>query len=177
MIAASKALGRVSKFGGQSLGDQFIEFEVLRALDFLQAGDRNESGRYAAVLIIREMARNVPLLFHVYVQRVLERIWVALRDTRVLVREGAAEALGACLQIIAQREKQMGSQLCEMIYEEAEKGLKGTTTESIHGSLMTIQELLQHSKHVSFMLSHVRDPDPSQRSQSSLLTYSITYSS
>ncbi|CAO1620602.1 unnamed protein product [Sympodiomycopsis kandeliae] len=146
MIAASKALGRVSKFGGQSLGDQFIEFEVLRALDFLQAGDRNESGRYAAVLIIREMARNVPLLFHVYVQRVLERIWVALRDTRVLVREGAAEALGACLQIIAQREKQMGSQLCEIIYEEAERGLKGVTVESIHGSLMAVQELLQHSK-------------------------------
>lgn len=29
------------------------------------------------------MARNVPLLFHVYVVRVLDRIWVALRDTRV----------------------------------------------------------------------------------------------
>ncbi|CAO1620752.1 unnamed protein product [Jaminaea pallidilutea] len=146
MIAASKALGRVSKSGGHSLGDQFIEFEVLRALDFLQAGDRNESGRYAAVLIIRQMAKNVPHLFHAYVPRVLERIWVALRDSRVIVREGAAEALGACLQIIAQREKQMGTQLCEAIYEEAERGLKGTTTDSIHGSIMAVQELLQHSK-------------------------------
>lgn len=59
MIAASKVLGRVSKHGGHSLGDQFIEFEVLRALDFLQ-GERNENGRYAAVLIIKEIARNVP---------------------------------------------------------------------------------------------------------------------
>lgn len=146
MIAASKALGRVSKVGGHSLGDQFIEFEVLRALDFLQAGDRNESGRYAAVLIIREMARNVPHLFHIYVPRVLERIWVALRDSRVLVREGAAEALGACLQIVSQREKQMGPQLCEIIYEEAERGLKTATVEAVHGSLMAVQELLQHSK-------------------------------
>ncbi|KDN41769.1 putative TOR1-1-phosphatidylinositol 3-kinase [Tilletiaria anomala UBC 951] len=148
MVAAAKALGRVSKFGGHSLGDQFIEFEVLRALDFLQGGDRdrNESARYAAVLIIREMAKNVPHLFHVYVSRCLDRIWVALRDARVLVREGAAEALGACLQIIAQREKQMGTQAYEMIYEEAERGLKMAPTEVIHGSLLAIQELLQHSK-------------------------------
>ncbi|PWN23279.1 putative TOR1-1-phosphatidylinositol 3-kinase [Microstroma glucosiphilum] len=151
MIAASKALGRVSKIGGHSLGDQFIEFEVLRALDFLQAGDRNESGRYAAVLIIREMARNVPHLFHVYVPRVLERIWVALRDTRLMVREGGAEALGACLQIIAAREKQMGTQLCELIDEEAEKGLKQPAVETAHGSMMAVQELLQHSR--SFMKS------------------------
>lgn len=37
MIAASRALGRVCKNGAQSLGDQFMEFEVLRALDFLQS--------------------------------------------------------------------------------------------------------------------------------------------
>ncbi|PWN43039.1 putative TOR1-1-phosphatidylinositol 3-kinase [Ceraceosorus guamensis] len=149
MVAASKALGRVSKYGGHSLGDQFIEFEVMRALDFLQAGDRSESGRYAAVLIIREMAINVPLLFLAYVPRVLERIWVALRDAKVLVREGAAEAMGACLQIIAQREKQMGGKAYESIYEEAEHGLKMNTVEGIHGSLLAVQELLQHSK--SFM--------------------------
>jgi FKBP12-rapamycin complex-associated protein len=113
--------------------------------------DRNESGRYAAVLIIKEMARNVPALFHIYVNRVLDRIWVALRDTKVLVREGAAEALGACLQITSQREKQMGIQAYESIYEEAERGLKTQTVEWIHGSLLAIQELLQHSK--TFMRS------------------------
>jgi FKBP12-rapamycin complex-associated protein len=94
------------------------------------------------------MARNVPHLFHIYVNRVLDRIWVALRDTKVLVREGAAEALGACLQITSQREKQMGIQAYENIYEEAERGLKTTTVEWIHGSLLAIQELLQHSKTV-----------------------------
>jgi FKBP12-rapamycin complex-associated protein len=36
MIAASRALGKVCKQGAQSLGDQFMEFEVLRALDYLQ---------------------------------------------------------------------------------------------------------------------------------------------
>ena len=151
MIAASKTLGRVSHYGGQSLGDQFIEFEVLRALDFLQAGDRNESGRYAAVLIIKEIARNVPHHFHLYVPRVLDRIWIAIRDTRVIVREGAAEAMGACLEIIASREKQMGSHYFETIYEEAERGLKMNTVEAIHGSLLVVQQLLQYSK--TFMRS------------------------
>ncbi|PWN54196.1 putative TOR1-1-phosphatidylinositol 3-kinase [Violaceomyces palustris] len=146
MIAASKALGRVSKFGGHSLGDQFIEFEVLRALDFLQSGDRNESGRYAAVLIIKEIANNQPNLFHGYVGRVLDRIWVALRDARVIVREGAAEAMGACLAIVSQREKQMGSHFFESIYEEAERGLRMNVVEAIHGSLMAVQQLLQYSK-------------------------------
>lgn len=152
MVEASKALGMLCKYGGHWLGDQFFEYEVARALDYLTGErERNESGRYAAVLIIKEMARNAPHSFHPYVNRVLDRIWVALRDTRVLVREGAAEALGACLHIIAQREKQMGLQACESIYEEAERGLKMSTVEAVHGSLLTVQELLQHSK--TFMRS------------------------
>ncbi|WFD44630.1 non-specific serine/threonine protein kinase [Malassezia psittaci] len=145
MMAAAKVLGRVSKYGGHSLGDQFIEFEVLRALDFLQ-GERNENGRYAAVLIIKEIARNVPYLFHAYVSRVIDHIWVALRDPKVTVREAAAEALGACFQIISKREKQLGTQAYETIYDEAEHGLKDSHVDTIHGSLLAILKLLRHSK-------------------------------
>lgn len=101
------------------------------------------------MLIIKEMARNVPNLFHAYVGRVFDRIWVALRDTRVLVREGAAEAMGACLGIVSSREKQMGVHSYETIYQEAEKGLKTQAVETVHGSLLAILELLQHSNTVS----------------------------
>ena len=152
MVAASRVLGRISKHGGYSLGDQFIEFEVLRALDLLQ-GERNENGRYAAVLIIKEIARNVPYLFHAYVGRVIDHIWVALRDPKVLVRETAAEALGACLQIISEREKQMGTQAYELIYDDAEQGLRDTSVETIHGSLLAILKLLRHSR--TFMKSRL----------------------
>ncbi|WFD05627.1 non-specific serine/threonine protein kinase [Malassezia vespertilionis] len=148
MIAASKVLGRIAKYGGHALGDQFIEFEVLRALDLLQ-GEYNENGRYAAVLIVKEIARNVPYLFHVYVMRVIDNIWVALRDPKVAVREAAAEALGACFQIISEREKQMGTQAYETTYDEAERGLKDTSVDAIHGSLLAILKLLRHSR--SFM--------------------------
>jgi FKBP12-rapamycin complex-associated protein len=101
------------------------------------------------VLIIKEMAKNVPHLFHIYVNRVLDKIWVALRDPKVLVREGAAEALGACLRITSLREKQMGIQAYENIYEEAERNLKSSAVENVHGSLVAVQELLQYSKPVS----------------------------
>ena len=148
MMAAARVLGRVSKHGGHSLGDQFVEFEVQRALDFLQ-GERNENGRYAAVLIIKEMARNVPYLFHTYVGRVMDHIWVALRDVKVGVREAAAEALGACFQIISDREKQMGTQAYELVYDDAEQGLRDPAIEVIHGSLLAILKLLRYSK--SFM--------------------------
>lgn len=145
MFAAARVLGRVSKHGGHSLGDQFVEFEMQRALDFLQ-GERNENGRYAAVLIIKEMARNVPYLFHTYVGRVMDHIWVALRDAKVAVREAAAEALGACFQIISDREKQMGTQAYELVYDDAERGLRDTAVEVIHGSLLAILKLLRYSK-------------------------------
>jgi FKBP12-rapamycin complex-associated protein len=52
-------------------------------------------------------------------------------------------------EITSQREKQMGIQAYENIYEEAEKGLKTSTVEWIHGSLLAVQELLQNSKTVS----------------------------
>ncbi|SHO77966.1 Similar to S.cerevisiae protein TOR1 (PIK-related protein kinase and rapamycin target) [Malassezia sympodialis ATCC 42132] len=145
MVAAARVLGRVSKYGGHSLGDQFVEFEVQRALDLLQ-GDRNENGRYAAALIIKEIARNVPYLFHAYVGRVIDYIWIGLRDPKVAVREATAEALGACFQIIADREKQMGTQAYESVYDEAEQGLKDASVEVIHGSLLAILKLLRHSK-------------------------------
>ena len=152
MITASRVLGRIAKHGGNSLGEQFIEYEVLRVLDFLQ-GERNENGRYAAVLVIKELARNVPYLFHAHVARVIDYIWFALRDSRVIVRETAAEALGACFQIISEREKQMGTQSYELIYEDAERGLKDTNVDTIHGSLLVVLKLLRYSK--SFMRSRL----------------------
>lgn len=145
MVAAARVLGRLSKHGGHALGDQFIEFEVQRALDFLQ-GERNENGRYAAVLVIKEMARNVPFLFHTYVGRVIDHIWTPLRDAKVAVREAAAEALGACFQIISEREKQMGTHAFESVHDDAELGLRDTNIDVIHGSLLAILKLLRHSK-------------------------------
>ena len=141
-VLASRALGRLALAGGTLTAD-FVEFEVKRALEWLQ-GDRNDARRYAAVLVLNELGQNAPTLVYSYVQSILDHIWVALRDTKVNIREGAAEALRACLDILAQRESSQKPWL--QVFEEAQRGLKMNTTETIHGSLLTIRELLYFTK-------------------------------
>ena len=85
------------------------------------ASDRHEARRHASVLILRDMAHNAPTLFYPYVSQFFENIWVALRDAKVVIREGAADALRACLELISQRESQQRPQWYQNIYDEANK--------------------------------------------------------
>jgi FKBP12-rapamycin complex-associated protein len=77
------------------LTSEFVEFEVKRALEWLQGsylflvmnlGDRNESRRYAAVSVLKEMALNSATLIYSYVPQILELIWIPLRDSKVARR-------------------------------------------------------------------------------------------
>ncbi|KAH7327672.1 atypical/PIKK/FRAP protein kinase [Rhizoctonia solani] len=142
MIAASKTLGRIAEMGGTAFADQ-IDVEVPRALEALQS-DKPE-GRHAAVLILRELARHSAAHFHPHVQLVLERIWVPLRDTRVLVREGAAELLAACLEIMRSRDRTQRTPVYRDINEKAAKGLAMAPVETVHGSLLAYRELFLHA--------------------------------
>ncbi|KAJ3083694.1 phosphatidylinositol kinase- protein kinase tor1, partial [Quaeritorhiza haematococci] len=142
-VLASKALGRLALPGGPLIAD-IVEFEIKRALEWLQ-GDRNESRRYAAVLVLRELAISAPTLIYAYVPQVLDLIWVALRDPKVTIREGAADALNACLELVYQRESQLRRQWYRKIFEEAQKGLKLNSPDAIHGSLLILRELLTHT--------------------------------
>ncbi|KAI9797251.1 MAG: phosphatidylinositol kinase- protein kinase tor1 [Piccolia ochrophora] len=140
MILAARALGKLAVPGG-TLTAELVESEVKSALEWLQS-DRQENRRFAAVLTLRELARNSPTLLYSFVPQVLELIWVALRDPKVLIRESAAEAVSACFEIIAARDAQLRQQWFSRIYEEALQGLKLGTVEAIHASLLTIKELL-----------------------------------
>ncbi|KAK0535707.1 phosphatidylinositol kinase- protein kinase tor1 [Tilletia horrida] len=161
MAEASKALGRIVKIAGATFTDQFMEMETDRALALLNVNDRDEYGRYAAVCILRELAYNVPNLLYPFVPRILDqRIWVALRDSRLHVREGAADAMGACLQILYARQKQMGSQIFANIWTEANRGLtrklpSPLPPETIHGSLLAVHQLLSYSR--TFMRDHLAE--------------------
>ncbi|KAG9127299.1 phosphatidylinositol kinase- protein kinase tor1 [Ceratobasidium sp. 392] len=142
MIAASKTLGRIAEMGGTAFADQ-IDVEVPRALEALQS-DKPE-GRHAAVLILRELARHSAAHFHPHVGLVLERIWLPLRDSRVLVREGAAELLAACLEIMRSRDRQQRTPVYRDINEKAAKGLMMAPVETVHGSLLAYRELFLHA--------------------------------
>jgi len=144
MLAASKTLGQIAEIGGSAFGDRFIDFEVPAAVEMIQP-EKPESLRYAGVLILKELARNSPTYFYSHIEHVFKNILVPLRDQRVIVREGAAELLAACLEIVTQRERQARTAYLSKILQDAQIGLKQTQPEVIHGSLLTYRELLLHA--------------------------------
>lgn len=99
---------------GGTLTSDFVEFEVKRALEWLQ-GDRSEQRRHASVLVLKTLAENAPTLFNVHVSSVylfffflysmqfLDHVWIALRDTKLEIRESAILSLRACLVLISKR--------------------------------------------------------------------------
>jgi FKBP12-rapamycin complex-associated protein len=112
----------------------------------LITGDRNEQRRYAAILVLKELALNSATLVYSYVPQILDCIWVALRDQKVFIREGAAEALRASLKLVQIRENQMKKNLYKKLFEEAQKGIKGNTNpDIIHGSLLALCEISIHT--------------------------------
>lgn len=138
MIIAARAMGHLANPSG-TLTAELVEAEVKTALEHLQT-ERVENRRFAAVLVLRELARNSPTLLVQWIPQILEVIWVALRDPRVMIRESAAEAISACFEIMAAREDLR--RYFGRVYEEVLKGLPAGTLESVHGSLLTIKELL-----------------------------------
>jgi FKBP12-rapamycin complex-associated protein len=151
MLAASKTLGQIAEIGGAVFGEGFMDKEVPAAIEMLQA-DKQDSPRYAGVLILKELARNSPTYFHPYIGLVFDKILIPLRDLRLIVREGAAELLAACLEIVTQRERQsLRSPYLSKILQDAQQGLKMSQPEIIHGSLLTYRELLLHGSMVRFL--------------------------
>jgi serine/threonine-protein kinase mTOR len=146
MITASKTLGRVLEIGG-NFGDAFMPAEIPRLLESLN-NDRDLS-RYAAVLILRALARFSVAQFYPFVGNVLERIWIPLRDSRVVVREGAADLLASCLDIVGNRPGQSHAVNHAKILNQAVAGFKSTSVDVVHGSLLAYRELLLHAGMVS----------------------------
>lgn len=146
MLAASKTLGQIAAIGGADFGEGFMDLEVPAAVELLQGP---EPPRYAGVLILKELARNSANYFHSHISLVFDKILIPLRDSRVMVREGAAELLAACLEIVANRERQTRTTYLMKILQDAQLGLKMAQPEVIHGSLLMYRELLLHGDTVS----------------------------
>ncbi|KAJ5637081.1 hypothetical protein N7490_006960 [Penicillium lividum] len=153
LICAAHSLGRLAKPGG-ALTAELVESEIQSALEWLQS-ERQESRRFAAVLVIGELAKGSPTLLYGFVPQIFELIWVALRDPKVLIRETAAEAVGECFEIIVARDAQVRQSWFARIYEEALLGLKSHNVDWIHGSLLVMKALIL--KGTMFMNEHYRN--------------------
>jgi FKBP12-rapamycin complex-associated protein len=70
----------------------------------------------------------------------------------VLVREGAAELLAACLEIMRSRDRTQRTPVYRDINEKAAKGLTMAPVETVHGSLLAYRELFLHAGMVSISI-------------------------
>ncbi|KAG1057434.1 hypothetical protein G6F43_000742 [Rhizopus delemar] len=140
MVPAAKALGRLA-VSSSTLTADLVDTQVEHALEWLQG----ERSRLAAVLVLRELAVNVPTLIYAYVPRILDLIWLALRDPRSVIREYAADCLSQCLEIVQQRETPLRKTWYSRIWDEVKGGLRMNSIETTHGSLLAMRELLLHA--------------------------------
>ncbi|KAL9089004.1 MAG: hypothetical protein Q9159_002807 [Coniocarpon cinnabarinum] len=140
MVLAAKALGILAK-PQNPLCSELVDAEVKVALESLQV-ERQEHRRFAAVLILQELAESSPTLLYQYVNAILEVIWVALRDPKVLIRESTAGAMSSIFQIIADRDVLLRDQWFARVYNEIFKGFVLNTPETTHGSLLALNQLL-----------------------------------
>ncbi|PHT28521.1 Serine/threonine-protein kinase TOR [Capsicum baccatum] len=85
LVLASKVLGQLARSGGAMTADE-VECQLKVALEWLH-GERIEYRRFAAVLILKEMAENASTVFNVHVPEFVDAIWVALRDPTWLFDE------------------------------------------------------------------------------------------
>jgi serine/threonine-protein kinase mTOR len=140
MILAARALGRLATPGG-TLTAELVEAEVKSCLEYLQV-ERNENRRFAAVLVLRELARNSPTLLYTWIPQILQVIWAAVRDPKVLIRESAAEAMSACFSILTPRDITARNQMFNRVYAETKAGFNVNSVESVHGSILVLRELI-----------------------------------
>lgn len=138
--AAVNTMGKLTAYEG--LAAEIVEFEISRALEWLQS-DRQESRRHSAVLMIGALAKSSKTLMYSYINKIIDVIWIGLRDPKVAIRIDAAEALHNCLEIMASRDSKAQTNCYKKIYDEAKAGLKIGTTDDVHGSLLAIRELLR----------------------------------
>lgn len=141
MRPAAEVLGKLCRPGG-SIISELVEAETKNALEWLQS-DRIEERRYSAVLVLRELARNAPTLMYAFIPMVLELLWAGLRDQRHLIRATSAETVSACFRIMRDRDQEFKQAWMDKMYQEANAGLKASTVESVHASLLVLKELLE----------------------------------
>jgi FKBP12-rapamycin complex-associated protein len=153
MILAARSLGKLILEAG-TLQAELVDSELKAALEWLQS-DRQENRRFAAVLILRELAVNAPTALSRSVAQILELLWVALRDPKVLIRESAAEVLNACLKIISTRNADARKQSLTRTYDETLHSFRINTVETIHGGLHGLEAMLDEGG--MFMVDHYRE--------------------
>ncbi|XP_037430462.1 F-box/FBD/LRR-repeat protein At1g16930-like isoform X1 [Triticum dicoccoides] len=94
LVPASTVLGHLANAGGALTGHEVERQIITTALGWLGA-DRVEYRRFAALLILKEMAENAFTVFKNYIPEFVDVILKALSDPKLVIRERAALAVRA----------------------------------------------------------------------------------
>ncbi|XP_044443046.1 putative F-box/FBD/LRR-repeat protein At4g00315 isoform X3 [Triticum aestivum] len=94
LVPASTVLGHLANVGGALTGHEVERQIITTALGWL-GGDRVEYHRFAALLILKEMAENAFTVFKNYIPEFVDVILIALSDPKLVIRERASEAMRA----------------------------------------------------------------------------------
>uniref|UniRef100_A0A182MSJ1 Serine/threonine-protein kinase TOR n=1 Tax=Anopheles culicifacies TaxID=139723 RepID=A0A182MSJ1_9DIPT len=154
MELAAKVLVKLALLPGSN-GASSFEFDIKRAFEWLSE-DRVENKRQAAVLVLRELAVAMPTFFYQQVGSFFDHIFVAIKDPKAAIREGAGQALRAVMIVTSQREgtKQNNNTQWHMnCYDQAFECLRDTVgreknlnrDDRVHGALIVFKEILRSS--------------------------------
>jgi Domain of unknown function (DUF3385) len=144
------ALGYMARHSPVSHVD-YVESELNRALEWLHGTQPHKL--FAACVVLQQLADNAPTIFFVRTREFFDLIWGPLWHSKEFIRLSAAKALSACLAVLSQRtyHLQWYCNIYDMIHEGFQKG----TSESIHGSLLVVREMLRHTG--NFMMPRFKE--------------------
>eukprot|EP00754_Rhynchopus_humris_P013492 Rhum_TRINITY_DN14328_c16_g1::Rhum_TRINITY_DN14328_c16_g1_i1::g.83259::m.83259/K07203/MTOR, FRAP, TOR; serine/threonine-protein kinase mTOR len=149
VVAATKTLGRLSKKGGV-LTAEHIEREAKRAIETLSDREtaKDSTNVYASVLVLKELAVNVPALFVQYVEKCIRPIWVAIRDHNQVVREAGADTLKVMIDISsthADSRSNSSTQWYPFMWEQCKAMLTSRDAALNHGALLCVGDVFQNT--------------------------------
>lgn len=141
MMAASATFGRILQVGGPVFTESVLEAEVQRAVDLMTV-EKTDHDRHAGILILNEIVTHASDQLYRYVNPILEKVVIPLRDTREHIRKAAATLLSKCLTLVANHDRNPKPQIFTYILTEAQRGINNSSPAVIQGSLLMYRELL-----------------------------------
>eukprot|EP01032_Pedospumella_encystans_P020541 gene20541-23331_t len=100
---ASVSVGHFVRIASRTEVDHFGGIAFQLALKLI-ADQRSEQHRFAGALILSQLSSNAPAFMFIRRQTIFSVIWDLVCDKSAKVRDVAAEALEAALQVVSQRE-------------------------------------------------------------------------
>eukprot|EP01065_Artemidia_motanka_P017505 TRINITY_DN2095_c0_g2_i2.p1 TRINITY_DN2095_c0_g2~~TRINITY_DN2095_c0_g2_i2.p1 ORF type:complete len:2522 (+),score=807.37 TRINITY_DN2095_c0_g2_i2:103-7668(+) len=144
---ATRTLGQLARVGGDQTADLVLR-QTRNALEILESGEPREQRLYVSALVVKELALNVPVLFYQHVGKCSRALWrAALKDPSLIVREAAAEALRALLDLIASQSDGRSDD-CEECLDQCSHALASRDINCVHGGLLCIGDIFLHTSYL-----------------------------